>query len=104
MDYRRIHHRRIPGQYRTALRLDRFDGGFAADPAARRGVEMALEPFVIHLDIRVKFDGYRVAGLPWIRAALGSANFVDLLEATENTLGEKESSGQFEIVTRCSHR
>src|ERR1035441_226345 len=103
MDHRGRHHRGIPGQYRAALRLERFDGGFAADPAARRGVEMALEPFVVHLDIRIKFDGYRVAGLPWIRAALGSANLMDLLEATENTLGEKESGGQFEIVTGSPH-
>src|SRR5580658_8772609 len=104
MDERRIHQGRISRQNRTAHGLQRFDGSFAADSATGRSVEMALQPLEIHLDVGIKLHSNRIAGLSRIPVALGAPDLLDLLEALKNTLGEKESSSQLEIVAGSPHR
>src|SRR5579864_865272 len=98
MDYGRIDHRRILRQHRAALHMECFDGSFATDSAARRGVEVALQALKIHLDVRLQLDGHRVPGLLWISIGLGTANAADLLGALKNAFREEETGGQFEIV------
>src|SRR5689334_14541068 len=95
--------RRVFGQHRAALHLNRFDGCFSADAATRTRVEIALQSFEIDLNACVQFHRNRITRLARISRRLGSPDSMNLRRALENAFGEQETRGQLEIMAGRTH-
>src|SRR5438105_15692919 len=82
-----VDERRLRGQRKTNPRMYCFDRDFSADSAARRDVEIPLEPLEVTVDPRPQVDGDAVAIS--ISAGLGMrlANTKNLVGTFENSFG-----------------
>lgn len=70
---------------------------FATHSATGGGVEIALQPFPVDLDVRLKLDGELVR--------FGSTGFdrCDVIARFDEAFGEEEAGGEFYIVAGGSH-
>ena len=64
---------------------------------------MTLEPFEIDLNVRGETHGYGICRLPRIPVACRTSNAGDLMSTLQNSLGEKESEGELEVMPRGPH-
>ncbi len=69
----------------------------AADAAARRGVEVPLQPIQVHRDARLQLDADHVARSPVL-------HMLHLVGGLDDPLGEQEPDGQLAVVAGRAHR
>ena len=89
-----------PVAERSALDVDHVQRRFAADAAARRGVEVALRP---ELELASDRDADDVVVLLFTGNA-AITNALDICLAGDQALGEEEAGGEREVVAGRAHR
>src|SRR5260221_9864517 len=91
-----VHLGRAPRKGNLSVNRQRFDRSLAADPAARRGVKMALQP--LQVDLMTQGDQYRI-----FVVALELSRF-DPRSLMNDSLGEQKTDRKFPVQSRCAHR
>src|SRR5258707_14997302 len=91
-----VHLRRAPRKRNLSVNRQRFDRNLAADPAARRGVKMALQP--LQIDLMTQGYQYRI-----FVVALELSRF-DPRSLMNDSLGEQKADRKFPVRSRCAHR
>ena len=93
---------RRAGRDRVAADLDLVEARLAADPARRRGDEVALRDGARVERVREP-DGDLVVGSA-VRRRVGEGEAVDRRRVVDEALGAQEARGQLALVTRRAHR
>ena len=91
-----VHSGREPRKRNLSVNRQRFDRSFAADPAARRGVKMALQP----LEIDLMTQGYQY-GIFVVALELSR---LDPRSLMNDSLGEQKTDRKFPVRPWCTHR
>src|SRR5260221_10877610 len=91
-----VHLGRASRKGNLSVNRQRFDRSLAADPAARRGVKMALQP--LQIDLMTRGYQYRI-----FVVALELSRF-DPRSLMDDSLGEQKTDRKFPVRSRRAHR
>ena len=83
--------------------VDGFDGGFAAEAAARAGEDVAGEVIEIDADVR-RYENVEDIAEDSVFAREAVGDFHDVLALVEEAFGEEETAGEFLVVAGGAHR
>src|SRR6266404_479209 len=90
-----VHLGRASRKGNRSVNRQRFDRSLAADPAARRGVKMALQP--LQIDLMTQGYQYRI----FVVALLSRFDPRSLMN---DSLSEQKTDRKFPVRSRCAHR